>query len=334
MRNFYIKKLGSQELGSPKADGTTARGRYIYITKAYDNFFPQLSKTVVNDTVLIPVIPEFSEQKIYSSFVYHNDKHSTAHGTRDEFRFYLNKDVDLNRNYFDVDDIVVFERLDTGTLIPIYFLYKFQPTNPNYSTLNSIITNSPIKGGHALFNEDLGFIPIREINFDEATVIIPEEVKATVNKEQEQILKVEEENIEDTKGANLFNSISFRDFVLLAYQYKCAITGKVIRYNNLLNLEAAHIQPKAHTGTFLPCNGIALCRDMHWAFDKGFFTIDDDFKVVVHEKVQSTILSEYHNKKIFVPTEQYFQPEKKFLSHHRKNVFGIFLHSGSIRSLQ
>ena len=85
-------------------------------------------------------------------------------------------------------------------------------------------------------------------------------------------------------GCSIFNSSLFHDLVMNAYQYRCAVTGKVIRYKegnvDLFNLEAAHIKPQAHQGTFLPCNGIALCRDMHFAFDKGFFCISDDYEVL------------------------------------------------------
>lgn len=334
MRSFYIKKLGSQELGSPKPDGSVSRGRYIYVTKAYENFFPYLSTTVTNDNVLIPVIPPFSEEKIYSTFVYHNDKYNVAGGSRDEFRLYLNRNLDPDRSYFRVDDIVVFERIETGTPVPLYVLYRFNAADAFYNDLAARIEASPIKGGHALAGEELNFIPQREINIDEAVVVIPEEVMKVAVTQQEEVLANEEQNIEDTRGASLFNSDSFRDFVLLAYGYKCAITGKVIGYKNLLNLEAAHIQPKAQAGTFLPCNGIALCRDMHWAFDKGFITLSDDLKIIVHKEMQKSILMEYADQKIFTPVDPYFQPEKKFLKHHRENIFGLFLYSGSIRSNQ
>lgn len=332
MRNFYIKKLGSQELGSPKPDGSVSRGRYIYVTKAYENFFPFLSTTVTNDNVLVPIIPPFNDEKIYTTFVYHNDKLNQPNGTRDEFRLYLNRNLDPNRSYFRVDDIIVFERIETGTPVPIYFLYRYDASNEEYKILAEIIETSPIKGGHALVGEELNFIPQREINIDETVVVIPEEVMKVAVTQQEEVLANEEQNIEDTRGASLFSSDSFRDFVMLAYGYKCAITGKVIRYKSLFNLEAAHIQPKAQAGTFLPCNGIALCRDMHWAFDKGFITISDDFTIIVHDEMQNSILMEYSNKKIFIPADPYFQPEKKFLKHHRENIFGLFLYSGSIRS--
>ncbi|MGV1012006.1 MAG: HNH endonuclease [Flavobacterium sp.] len=333
MRNFYIKKLGSQELGSPKADGTVSRGRYIYVTKAYENFFPYLSKTITNDNVLIPIVPQFEDTKIYSTLVYHNDKFNVQGGTRDEYRLYLNKNLDPNRSYFKVDDILVFERVETNTPIPIYTLNRYNTESEYYNFLVEFINNSPIKGGHALANDELYFIPERNINFDEATVIIPDEVMKEVEKQQEEVLN-EDENIEDIRGANLFNSESFRDFVLLAYSYKCAITGKSINHKNLYNLEAAHIQSKAQSGTFLPCNGIALSRDMHWAFDKGFITIDDEMKIIVHDEMKKSILMEYSEQKIYVPIEPFFQPEKKFLKHHRENIFGLFLYSGSIRSMR
>lgn len=332
MRNFYLKKLGSNELGSPKLDGSVSRGRFIYVTKAYESFFPYLSTTITNDNILIPVIPPFSNEKIYTTFVYHNDKYNTPEGSRDEFRLYLNKDLDPNRNYFKVNDIIVFERIETGTPVPVYILYKFDSSDNLYSDLLAKIEESPIKGGHALSNDELIFIPPREINIDETDVVIPDEVMQVAVQQQEEVLINEEHNIENSRGASLFSSDSFRDFVLLAYGYKCAITGKVIGHKNLLNLEAAHIQPKAQAGTFLPCNGIALSRDMHWAFDKGFITIDDDFKIIVHSEMQDSILMEYSNQKINIPIDPYFQPEKKFLKHHRENIFGLFLYSGSIRS--
>ena len=332
MRSFYIKKLGSQELGSPKLDGSVSRGRYIYVTKAYENFFPFLSKTITNDNVLIPIIPPFNQEKIYTTFVYHNDRFTVAGGSRDEFRLYLNKNLDPGKHYFRVDDIVVFERIETGTPVPLYVLYRFDETDTFYKHLEARIEASPIKGGHAFAGEELTFLPQREININQAVVVIPDEVMKEVVKQQEEVLTYEELNIEDTRGASLFNSDSFRDFVLHAYGYKCAITGKVIGYKNLSNLEAAHIQPKAQAGTFLPCNGIALSRDMHWAFDKGFITLSDDFKIIVHKEMEKSILSEYSYKKIYTPIDPYFQPEKKFLEHHRKNIFGLFLYSGSIRS--
>lgn len=334
MRQFYIKKLGFQELGSPKYDGKVARGRYIYISKEFIEFFPHLSKTVTNDAVVIPIIPYFSNVKVYSWYVFHNDKHNQPNGTRNEYRLYLNKSIDLDRKLYKPNDIVVFERvmLEEDELMPIYFMYRFEPSNENYEFLDKLIESSKSKGNHALFEGDLTFIQSSIQNLDQAEVVIAEDAKAEIEKQQAEILTSEyDDNLEEIRGAHLFNAINFRDFVLLAYGSKCAITQKAIIWRNLNNLEAAHIQPKAQSGTFLPCNGIALCRDMHWAFDKGFITITDDFHVQVHNDVKNTLLSEYDSKKIIVPIDPFFQPAKKFLKYHREKIFGLFKHSRAIR---
>ena len=331
MPEYYIKKLTKQELGL-RADGSIARGRYFYISKQHADFFPHLSETVKNDNVLIPIIPPFTTNKIYCNFVYHNDKLNTDEGTRDEFRLYLNRSIDPDY-YFQLNDVVVFEKIETSGVMPLYLLYRFQTIDALYSELIKIIATSPIKGGHAVVHGILPGLTTREINAEEISVIIPREVEQEIIEQQRETLDVEDEGIEDTRGASLFNAVSFRDFVLHAYGYRCAVTGEVIAYRKLNNLEAAHIQPRAHVGTFLPCNGIALSRDMHWAFDKGMFTISDDYTIVVHPEIQSSSLGQYHGQKIIVPIDAYFQPERKFLQHHATNVFGLFLYSGSIRAL-
>jgi hypothetical protein len=347
MAQYYIKKLGRQEMGSPDADGRIHRGRYIYLSKDVGDFFPHLSTTILNDTLVLPMMMPFSDSKIYAKFVYHNSKYFPGVSTgapRNEFRIYLNNALDNNKEFFHVDDIVVIEKITTksSNREDIGFVYStnlFSPEDAHYPCLEQIIEDSPLGGQNAIFEGDLNFIPSPVIN-DETGVAITDEILAVVQEEQQELLSAiekdfpvaEAEPVEDIRGAHLFNSISFRDFVLYAYGYKCAITGRSIRYKTLNNLEAAHIQPKAQAGTFLPCNGLALCRDMHWAFDKGFITITDDYTVLVHDEVKTTILSEIDGKRIVVPDDPYFQPEKKFLKHHRENIFGLFVHSGAIRS--
>lgn len=145
------------------------------------------------------------------------------------------------------------------------------------------------------------------------------------------------DNLEDqalAKFAPLFNSISFRDFVLQTYNNTCAITGTVIAYGSLNNLEAAHITPKCHGGFFLPNNGIAMRRDIHWAFDKGMFYIDPNTLTVhVHEAVKNSYLGDYDGKKI-EPTVPNFAPLPKYLDYHKQKIYSSFLHTGSLIKLK
>ena len=344
MSRFYIKELSPNELGTPKADGKVSRGRFVYVSKQLtEDFFPHLSKTINNDSALIPVIPPFSNTRVYSKFVYHNDKYNRPEGTRDEFRLYLNAGIDPDGSFYQAGDIVVFERVnseeeieDKEFIMPNYFMYRFEPGDAYYETLKIVLSRSDVKGkAHALANDlKISAPETIEARLEEAAVVISDDAKELIEVTTREIEESSEPgSLEAIRGANLFNAVNFRDFVLLAYGYKCAITKRVISWKELNNLEAAHIKPKAHVGTFLPCNGIALSRDMHWAFDKGLLTINDEFKVVIHGDVMHTYLGDFHGEQIIVPTEPYFQPAKQFLAHHRELIFGLFKHSGVIRSL-
>ena len=83
-------------------------------------------------------------------------------------------------------------------------------------------------------------------------------------------------------------------------------------------------------GLYLPSNGIALCRDMHWAFDKGMFTIDDNFKVIVHPEVESNYLKKYNRKSLFIPENAFFRPDINNLHYHQTHIYGLFKTSGSL----
>jgi hypothetical protein len=333
---YYIKKIGFQEAGSPDENGKLQRGRYILVSKKSEDFFPPLSETEYNDTIILPVVPPNSNQKVYCSYVFHNDKYhgSIAKSPRNEYRLYINSDLDPTRSYFKPGDIIVFNKIETEDNVSIYQTISFRPEENNYKILDVLIATSGLYGGHALIKDKLSFIDDLALNIEGLEIVVPEEVKNVIKKKQEEYTRSSSEEIEETKGANLFNSVSFRDFVLLGYQNKCAVTSEAIYYDKLINLEAAHIKPKSHSGSFLPCNGIAMSRDIHWAFDRGMFTINDDYTITVHEDVKNTLLSKYDNQKINVPIEDFFKPEKNFLKYHKERVFGLFKHSGVLRAPQ
>jgi len=333
---YYIKKMGFQEAGSPDKNGKLQRGRYILVSKKSEDFFPPLSETELNDTIILPVVPPNSNQKVYCSYVFHNDKYhgSLAKSPRNEYRLYINSDLDPTREYFNPHDIIVFNKIETEDNVSIYQTISFRPEENSYKELDNLISNSELYGGHTLIRDKISFIDDLALDIEGLETIVPEEVKNVVKKKQEEYAKDSSEDIEETKGANLFNSVSFRDFVLLGYQNKCAITSEAIYYDKLINLEAAHIKPKSHSGSFLPCNGIAMSRDIHWAFDRGMFTINDDYTITVHDDVKNTLLSKYNNQKINVPIEDFFKPEKNFLKYHKEKVFGLFKHSGVLRAPQ
>ena len=338
MAQYYIHKVGHQEMGSVNKIGDTpSRGRYFFISKSCLDFFPHISSVVMNDKIILSIIPmrdDEEEKKVYCTMDYHNQKFAditySGNNPRNEIRLYMNNDIDPDRQYFFKEDLAVFERFEVNGE-KIYSLTKISPTHEKYEELLNLVESEDSRfHSNIMFEGDLDYI--RKPNIEEITeVVLTKEAKEVIKKETESIsaqADKEEESttdFEEEMGSSFFNSDMFRDLVMNAYHYKCAITGKAIRYKDLLNLETAHIKAKAHHGTYLPCNGIAMSRDMHFAFDKGFFTITDDYKVMVSENLKGDwFYEEYNGKSIFVPSEDFFKPKKEYLAHHRKEVFNTF----------
>lgn len=319
--------MGSPTLGQ---DGTYKfhRGRYLLVTKEGLDFFPHLSSVVLNDTTAIPMKPQYADGLVYAQYVYHNsllipEEQRVGVANRNEHRLYINSELDDNKKYFFPDDILVLEKVRDGDMV--YFnMNLFPPQDAvHYGILDKIL------GGKTtiIYNGELDFLH-HGILKENAVSVGDDKVIEAIGHQQEKAIERGEDNAttEELMGASLFNSRSFRDFVMLAYKYKCAITHQVISCNGFLNLEAAHIKPQAHNGAFLPCNGIAMSRDMHFAFDKGFFTITPDLRVQVHDDVLKTdsYINQFNNTQIYIPEIDYFRPREEFLAHHRSHVFGTF----------
>jgi hypothetical protein len=345
MGKFYIHKVGHQEMGSINRRGERpARGRYFLVAKACLDFFPHISSVVMNDKVIVSIIPMINgreKERVLCTMDYHNQKYAdieyTGKNPRDEVRLYMNKEIDPDKEYFFKGDYAVFERFDVDG-DTYYTLTRITPEHKRSNVLQRILDDYD-KRWHANAVIDTVFDFIETPVFDSITdVIVSDEAMKVIKSESDSLLSTystqdnsdeNENSFEESMGCSIFNSSLFHDLVMNAYQYRCAVTGKVIRYKegnvDLFNLEAAHIKPQAHQGTFLPCNGIALSRDMHFAFDKGFFSISDDYKVIVSEKLKGDwFYEEFNGKKIFVPKEPFYRPLSVFLKHHRENVFDKF----------
>ena len=345
MGKFYIHKVGHQEMGSINRRGEKpARGRYFLVAKTCLDFFPHISSIVMNDKVIVSIIPMINgreRERVLCTMDYHNQKYAdieyTGKNPRDEVRLYMNNEIDPDKEYFFKGDYAVFERFDVDG-DTYYTLTRITPEHKRSNVLQRILDDND-KRWHANAVIDTVFDFIETPVFDSISdVVVSDEALKVIKSESDSLLSTystqgnndeNENSFEESMGCSIFNSSLFHDLVMNAYQYRCAVTGRVIRYKegnvDLFNLEAAHIKPQAHQGTFLPCNGIALSRDMHFAFDKGFFSISDDYKVIVSEKLKGNwFYEEFNGKKIFVPKEPFYRPLSVFLKHHRENVFNKF----------
>lgn len=328
--HYYLKRCGHQELGSVGTNGSPQRGRYL-LTSMNDEvlrLFPPLSRFQLNDSALLPIVPLYSGKKVYCNFVYHNDKYngSTAAHPRNEYRLYLNASLEGSRLLFKEGDIVVMRK---GTLQEgeenqsVFFLDLLQNhSSMEYVQLNQVINRyTQINGGYGLYDGFLSFFETKVDTLNDkgiSSVEIDDSVTSRIV------------SSDSSSIAGLFNAQSFRDFVMRGYGNKCAITGTVIRYEDFMNLEAAHIMPRSHGGSYLPSNGIALCRDLHWAFDKGFYTLNDDYTIKVHPEATSEYLQSFNNKPIRVPSDSFFIPDINSIHYHREKVYGLFKTTGRL----
>jgi putative restriction endonuclease len=102
------------------------------------------------------------------------------------------------------------------------------------------------------------------------------------------------------------------------------MTGvKIINGGGRSEVQAAHIRPVAAAGPDSIRNGLALCGTMHWMFDRGLISIDDDLRLLVaREKIPDTVRRLLNPDHILLhPSRLEFLPHIQFLRYHRENVF-------------
>ncbi len=121
------------------------------------------------------------------------------------------------------------------------------------------------------------------------------------------------------------NQNFFRQMILASYNNTCCITG--ISIPDLLI--ASHIVPWSvdEKNRLNPMNGLCLNALHDRAFEKGFITISEDFRVIVSPQLgipgntneKHILITNYSNTKIVLPNR--FVPDQKFLEYHRNNIF-------------
>ena len=122
---------------------------------------------------------------------------------------------------------------------------------------------------------------------------------------------------------------AFRNIVLGNYDYTCAVSGIKLKYGQVSEAQAAHIISKEKLGTDDPRNGLSLSHNLHWAFDEGFFSLSDQYEIVVHPKTREADIKnfpilDFDHKSIHLPIDEYFNPHPDAIEWHRKEVFGQF----------
>lgn len=159
---------------------------------------------------------------------------------------------------------------------------------------------------------------------DIASSILEKNFPASIH---EDILQAVGLDLEFKENVRKRRDPNFRDKVLNAYEYQCAVCGFNVRVgNSLVAIEAAHIKWHQAGGPDSEENGVALCALHHKLFDRGAFTITNDMEINVSDRAHGTSgfnewLMAYHGKEIKKPQRPSYYPMPEYVSWHISEVF-------------
>ena len=115
------------------------------------------------------------------------------------------------------------------------------------------------------------------------------------------------------------------EVVVLAYKHTCGLTGYRMTTLEMESIvDAAHIQEFRDSRNNDPRNGMALSKNAHWQFDRGLWSLNGDYRVIVNrekfieEGVPGQRLADFEGRRIFLPSDPKYWPEHNYIEWHRK----------------
>lgn len=155
---------------------------------------------------------------------------------------------------------------------------------------------------------------------------IHDDLLAQVGIELQQTDQIKERNIEYSIKKR--RDPAFRDNVLRAYEYRCAVTGfRAALGGTYFGCEAAHVQWHAYGGPDEVSNGICLEPTVHKLFDAGAWTLTDDRRIIVSRDYTGTEtavirLREHHGKPLQEPIKGEPTVSVEYIRWHRESKHG------------
>lgn len=146
--------------------------------------------------------------------------------------------------------------------------------------------------------------------------------------------RLKEEMSGDDKQRELFQQEiyvrggAFKRDVPKYYGYTCCISRlKIDATFSVSMIDACHIKPFAKSYNDTITNGIALCPNLHRAFDRGMIAINEEYKVIISEHFtegnEPSVYSirQLAGTSILLPDEPRLRPLPENLTWHRVNIF-------------
>ena len=126
-------------------------------------------------------------------------------------------------------------------------------------------------------------------------------------------------------SSRAFRDRAFARQVKRAYSGRCAMSGLALRNGGgRPEVEAAHIVPVEAQGPDTVRNGIALSGTVHWMFDRGLISVDENFGLLV---ATGSVASEIADRlllperKLMLPSNSDHHPHQSYFQWHRRNCY-------------
>ena len=124
---------------------------------------------------------------------------------------------------------------------------------------------------------------------------------------------------------------AFRRVVTEAYGYTCAVSRDRLTLaaggGTYQLVQAAHIRDWADSHDDSPQNGLSLSANYHWLFERGLFTVDENWRVRVSPVARDCIgtveslLTRPHRQRIRLPDDETLWPGQDYLDWHRTTKY-------------
>lgn len=119
----------------------------------------------------------------------------------------------------------------------------------------------------------------------------------------------------------------FKKLVPQVYNHTCCITGmRLVSNHGFSMIDACHIIPFSLSKDDRINNGLALCPNLHRAFDRGLISINERLKVIVSESIAEDLSNNYalmhlKGRSLALPFGEKHYPNDSNLAWHRQHIF-------------
>ncbi|MCF0057683.1 HNH endonuclease [Dyadobacter sp. CY356] len=209
----------------------------------------------------------------------------------------LNAAVDYA--FLDDDLFLLMKNTDTNEVLMQFLLDEYFPETKHLLTE----TSNYIKNKYDAIEEKILYEPAEEYK-----------------REIQTLLKQQEDEEIFIRGG------VFKREIPKIYNNTCCISGMRIDVTLQISLiDACHIVPFSESYNDTVSNGIALCPNLHRAFDRGLISIDENYQVrvskVFSEGESDYSIRKFDEKTIGLPKDHNFWPNVENFIWHRRNVF-------------